>query len=529
MENTQKHNPKARNKQYEKDYTKLETVFNAAVQKSKQRNIVYYASDRLDSNRKRTLESYKAVSWAEPIDQNDREAEIIDITTNKRLLKVHPFFIENEQELRKILSKSEFAQLQSVIEETSKQNEIKENQTLEEKFEEATNNVVQNKVVEKALKEPDDSKEIKQRTKNRQPIEQEHSETPFKQIYEEFYNLDDHIEEVTDKRQGTEDTSPIFVEEISIETVVETIPDQSTSEENESFTFEEDALIDLESLVAQDFSNEEFNFNQDDLDLLDLIQQSGSDVEEETVIEITTPDDEFGDLSEIFKEIEDTSEIIFETGNIDLSEEANVSIPEETYNETFVVEEKPEKRKVITQKESQELHERIKNAYKDLTASKVAFIGCVALLCIYAGFMYPSFQGYDYIALMLSVVGIFIAWDLNTKHLIIVCSIMLVTLILCMFYFVYQTAASINFLHYLWFLIIPLVMSTSYAYINSKKIYDNLIKESKNSIPVEEKIEPVEFERTYSTKPITNLEELVNELHLDSYDEDSDHPFTKNN
>ncbi len=107
-----------------------------------------------------------------------------------------------------------------------------------------------------------------------------------------------------------------------------------------------------------------------------------------------------------------------------------------------------------------------------ITTSLALFVSIFAVL-IYTGFTFSSFTGYDYIGLILCVIAVFVAWDLTMKRNLILCVVLLATLIVCMMVSVYQTQTPVGYIHYLWFFLIPLCMSTSYAFIVSYRSYRN--------------------------------------------------------
>lgn len=490
MENTQKHKPEI----YTKDYTKLETIFNNAVEKSRQNGNLYYISDRLypDSERENVAqESLESVSWAESSGDKITQTHILK---RKRLIKLNPLILREDVSLLDVLenynlSRIKLTHSKEVVRlNKGNSNYIAIEETLEQnkEFNRTPANLLP---ASETLEDP--NVETKELCKPEEPTKEEMSETLNETYIENQPSLEtielpvigeDIASQETYKSEANVeseiDFSPQLTEPFDPEKLLDEFLDDSEDMLLEDYEGETD-LIDLQTLVSNSFDTGELKFNKDDLNLLDAIQ--GSSVSDTLLSE--DDKDQFIDLvneetieAEPTQSIEDTIELVDATADLtkktdrrvtleDIEEEIRLASVETPVQEEIIIEE-------IPQEEVKET--ALKNAYKDLTASKVSFIGSVALLLIYSLVMFPTFQGYDYIALILAVIGIFLAWDLSGKKLIIVSGLILVTLVVCMVIYVYQTEIMINFYHYLWFLFIPIAISTSYAYINSKRNYNYL-------------------------------------------------------
>ena len=80
--NAQDLNHKQNRLTYQKDYTKLESIFDAAVERMHRKKIIYYATDRIyseDSRKLRARESFKEKAWAKPVSSEDIKTEVIQL------------------------------------------------------------------------------------------------------------------------------------------------------------------------------------------------------------------------------------------------------------------------------------------------------------------------------------------------------------------------------------------------------------------------------------------------------------------
>lgn len=564
MENTRNKSSESHSKRYQKDYTKLEAIFDAAVKRSRRKKIIYYASDRLyseNSRREIAQNSYKAVAWAEPLEEKDIHTEIIDLAKKAGLVQMAPSK-KDEKELLAFIMSPDHAEAQEgptshevlkALEELNDQNEessSKESKSLSETVESPVFESEESQAEEETetlSTEPSSESEqdfLERYYKTKQEVlgKLEHSApepeeaTEVLEIPEEEpqEQLSEPEVEVSSQEEEDED------EAVELRSLLETLAileDESSGDIQEETLVEEESLPEKAELIQEESSPEEDAPEKSEPLAEDLEAKEVPEPEsQEALIEVEPEETE--SLDEMPVPVEEPQEIeqktqksepeqsldqivevtiepeIPETENqtqsnesdnstaiplesIDFLKEENKEIPHEakdidntthlnspeSVKESKTVKEAPDstvkrvesaKDLVITEALTYE------NVHKDYNASTVSVICSLAVLAIFVLLAYQNFLGFDYIALILTLVGIFLAWDMRSKSLILMGVIMLLTLITCMMIWVNQTRVLIDPIHYFWFFIIPLCMGVSYAYFNSKKALDNFNKQSVN-------------------------------------------------
>lgn len=511
--NAQNLDSKNSRKWYQKDYSKLEGIFDAAVEKIHRRKIVYYASDRLYSDASRKLmiqESYKSIAWATPLLLEDIHTEIKNLERDNKLIPISPIIANDEASLFSFLE---------IVSEPKDKDDISSEGALE-LYQKARDQLsleleYQNQERLQSSKKDEVKIDKQQESLLEKSIEKQVSSQPF---YEEASdtNLVDRSIEIESKFQASIDLiekkddhilKPINKEEVS-----------------QSSTLELQDIEEILNISDEELDDENYTYEEDPSDLNEEYIYSSilKDGWEESIL---NSKDDMVSLRTILADIQEDS--TYSTEDLNLSLNSDNSFNTESSNSAILFEELVENLPSEKSKKSESENKSslitvdkkaLAEAKKDYRTSFISFLVSLLLLGFYTVLMIPTLQGFDYIALILAGVGIVLAFDLKPKLLSILTGGMLLILILCMCFFIYRTGETISFAHFIWFLLIPLIVSSSFAFFNSRKIYKKLLQnppkiENANSLKKKSSILPKDSIIVETGKPTSVL---VEELFKDN-------------
>ena len=528
---------------YLKDYSKLEIIFNAAVEKMNQKKIVYYASDRIfsEDSRKQILKnSFKSFACAIPLSAEDIQTEIIDLEKNKKLLPISQTISNNEASLYSLLEivgekqkeENKTTEFKTEVVEAKEENLIIDSEETKEKTQpilqeteqvESNSEVVISKTAQEKLER---YYLLKEQTLN--SLEEQKKNTQ-ESLLENVEEADDLL--INNKEfQSTLDQEELdeILSEISAEEIIEDLDDTTikiteaepveekileVSKETESLESKESNSQDLyQQLLELSYQPQTENkdeissliasIQEDDSYLMPSNKAENSDSEKNTqfseytdseylIRDYLNSENNFKDNEELNSYKTESSSQSLEENEVEPSDEVLTnqfktpinsfdSLTKEISENNFV----EKKTNLLFGESSDEsdkvtLSKRIKQTHKDLVTSRLTFLISLLLTGCYIFLMFRSFQGFDYIALVLTLVGIFLAWDLKAKPLTIVTIGMLVVLVGCVIYQSINTGTFIDVTHLVWFLLVPLNISSSYLFMNNRKEYIALLNINK--------------------------------------------------
>lgn len=491
---------------YQKDYTKLEGVFNAAVERIHRKKIIYYASNRLyseDSRRKMAKESYKPVAWATPLELEDIHTELIQIARDTKIVPISTTIANDEASLLSFLeiandSVEENVDSKKALElyKKAKEKLTSESRLEEEAFPLDIENKVDNKnsIIEiteasnqsaslidrynslKAkFKESVDQKEIPKKPDF--PIPDIFAETEESEPVDDLLiNIDlpplEDVSSLNDSITASKVEETIFKTSKVSETITEEKPIIKSEPNIElSQEFLEESLINTSILEKE--RNEEENIAEG------IVFEKFAEIEEEPEVDLDNIETSFDNIDSIASFNEIAQELgVTETTPVSKfrkQRRTNLDESETTLVDELFSEKTSENKSAVTYDRNKA--EEINKAYKDNFASKITLLFSSILLIVYIIILAKNFQNYDFVGLILTAVGIFLAWDLNPKFLTGLTIAFMAVQIGFMLFTINLTGYSIGYVHYIWLLFIPLMIISSYIYYHSKRRYLTLIGE----------------------------------------------------
>lgn len=467
------------------DYSHIDDVFEQAVFKSRHKKLITYASGKTQSaayQKKHLQETYREKPIIEPVSPDDIQTDLVTIKTEaEELQEIESGILEKDR--------SDSAENNDYKEREQKMVEsFFSNLSVLKAPEPAAQRYVPPKsfdlglIDEKPVDLPDEGFLNEQATKVLPVLSPETQDDPYNALFQDEDELDADAFDTDTFDTDAFDTAPIDTEQASEQ------PQKHASIQAEAFASEGDASEKanqknvLQAAILHDEHLRDAVLNQAEADAF-RIEEAPTEEQfcEEAQEEVVTP----------LSGAEQTAVLpnLTDAQTAAVSNDESAYTPESEALETVLIHaiDRDDRLSFAETSNDAALNAPAASAQgdraqqssapaaapdsaleKDYKHSAIGFGVSIAALAAFILFSYKSFLPYDYITLAMLAVGMIIAPSMRYRNITIMCGAILMAVIFCMIWTAYQSADTIAFFHYLWFLLIPICVSASYAFFSNR-------------------------------------------------------------